>query len=714
MKRVLVMLLFFVAAMNVQIVQAEEEKNYYLNVVSIASSTEELNAENYLEGAVEYKEGEYPDRFNATYDLEQRGRLHIVVPIHKKIFIGDLTFPGAACWSVVEYTIPGVTEYHVYRTGGGVAVGGQCRVFVIDNPDYVSDTPIEVSAITLDSEALNLLEGDTWKLAANITPVFATDKEIVWSTSNASVATVDNGLVTAIGAGTATVTAKAGDKEVACEIVVEREGDAQAKRYFFNVQYVREDLNETNYLIGARRYREIDYPQVYDDKRESPGYLGWLHIVVPCHKKVNIVSYVGDLEYNVAESTLRQYMVGDYRVFVYKTVISDEFGRKIFISDDPDYSPEAPVSNIELNMINDEWPLDWGETFQFEAYLTPVYAVDKNITWSTSDASVAIVDENGLVTAVGAGTAVITAKAGIAEATRIINVSGPSSIVLNFNNVTLDESENFTLIATVDNKDTTGKSVVWSSSNTDVVMVDNTGKVTAVAAGTATITAKAGDKSATCTITVKAKEVVEVPENPEVPKDAFYFWQSAAGTVVETGGVATGHGAGEGRVNYANGDYHTLSISAKKANIDTDYILITLDQPLAANDKLEITAYRNKDTDANGTLYILFENGHVIDEGDNVVWNNIALGQEPNTNTYAVGEGAGSKTIKLSRSKSSTNVFITKFVITRTADGIEEIEMVVPTENTIYNLQGQKIDASSIEALPAGLYIINGKKMVVK
>ena len=107
-------------------------------------------------------------------------------------------------------------------------------------------------------------------------------------------------------------------------------------------------------------------------------------------------------------------------------------------------------------------------------------------------------------------------------------------------------------------------------------------------------------------------------------------------------------------------------------------------------------------------------NGHVIDEGDNVVWNNIALGQEPNTNTYAVGEGAGSKTIKLSRSKSSTNVFITKFVITRTADGIEEIEMVVPTENTIYNLQGQKIDASSIEALPAGLYIINGKKMVVK
>ena len=291
-----------------------------------------------------------------------------------------------------------------------------------------------------------------------------------------------------------------------------------------------------------------------------------------------------------------------------------------------------------------------------------------------------------------------------------ISVTG---ITLDKTTAELAEGETTTLVATVTPDNAADKTVTWTTSDASVATVTN-GEVSAVKAGTATITAKAGDKSATCTITVKAKEVVEVPENPEVPKDAFYFWQSAAGTVVETGGVATGHGAGEGRVNYANGDYHTLSISVKKANIDTDYILITLDQPLAANDKLEITAYRNKDTDANGTLYILFENGHVIDEGDNVVWNNIALGQEPNTNTYAVGEGAGSKTIKLSRSKSSTNVFITKFVITRTADGIEEIEMVVPTENTIYNLQGQKIDASSIEALPAGLYIVNGKKMVIR
>ena len=378
------------------------------------------------------------------------------------------------------------------------------------------------------------------------------------------------------------------------------------------------------------------------------------------------------------------------------------------------FDKEISVTGITLDKTTAE--LTEGETTTLVATVTPDNATDKTVTWTTSDETVATV-KDGIVTTLKAGEVTITAKVGdktatctIAVKAKVIAVTG---ITLDKTTAELTEGETITLVATVTPDNAADKTVTWTTSDASVATVTN-GEVSAVKAGTATITAKAGDKSATCTITVKAKEVVEVPENPEVPKDAFYFWQSAAGTVVETGGVATGHGAGEGRVNYANGDYHTLSISVKKANIDTDYILITLDQPLAANDKLEITAYRNKDTDANGTLYILFENGHVIDEGDNVVWNNIALGQEPNTNTYAVGEGAGSKTIKLSRSKSSTNVFITKFVITRTADGIEEIEMVVPTEKTIYNLQGQKIDASSIDALPAGLYIVNGKKMVIR
>lgn len=217
-------------------------------------------------------------------------------------------------------------------------------------------------------------------------------------------------------------------------------------------------------------------------------------------------------------------------------------------------------------------------------------------------------------------------------------------------------------------------------------------------------------------LTISKLEADDKDEEVETPKDACYLWQSVNGTPEEKGGVASGHGASEGRVNYENAGYYTLSVNAKKANIGTDYLLITLDQPLQASDQLEITAYRNKDTDANGTLYLLFDNGHAIDEGDDVVWNNIHpdYGQQPNTNTYTVGEGAGSQSFKIARSKSGTNVFITKLAIMRSTVGIEDTELAGHTTMGIYNLQGQRIDASSVEELPRGLYIVNGRKMVVR
>ena len=151
---------------------------------------------------------------------------------------------------------------------------------------------------------------------------------------------------------------------------------------------------------------------------------------------------------------------------------------------------------------------------------------------------------------------------------------------------------------------------------------------------------------------------------------------------------------------------------SKKANIETDYILITLDNALEATDEIAITAFRNKDTDANGTLYMLFENGFAIDEGDNVVWNNVneAIGQQPNTNTYKVAEGAGSKTIKLSRSKSSTNVFISKFIITRGGtDGIQNVEVVTPEESmgdVIADLNKRRGQVEGFETSRTGARIV--------
>ena len=190
----------------------------------------------------------------------------------------------------------------------------------------------------------------------------------------------------------------------------------------------------------------------------------------------------------------------------------------------------------------------------------------------------------------------------------------------------------------------------------------------------------------------------------------IYSWVSPDGTVVETGGKATG--TDEARVNYANAGNYTISINKNKANVETDYVLITLDEALQAGDVIAITAYRNKDTDANGTLYMLFENGAEIDEGSEVVWNNIHAdyAQEPNTRTYTVGAEAGSKSFKITRSATGTNVFITKMEITRGgATAIESVKKVSvkAADGIIYNLGGQRVDASY-----KGIVIKNGKKYI--
>ena len=153
-------------------------------------------------------------------------------------------------------------------------------------------------------------------------------------------------------------------------------------------------------------------------------------------------------------------------------------------------------------------------------------------------------------------------------------------------------------------------------------------------------------------------------DDQPVASKTIYSWVGGENGATEVGGTAV---ATDGEsVNYANAGNWTIRINKKKADIETENVTITLDEALAEGDEIAITGYRNKDTDANGTLYMLFENGAVIDEGeDEIVWNNLALDQQPNTRTFTVGAEAGSKTIKIARSKASTNVFITEIKITR-------------------------------------------------
>ena len=87
-------------------------------------------------------------------------------------------------------------------------------------PDPPQPQVIAVSSVSLDKTEMNLFIGESQTLAASVKPDNATDKTVTWSTSNAGVATVDNGKVTAVKEGEATIRAQAGGKEASCKVKV--------------------------------------------------------------------------------------------------------------------------------------------------------------------------------------------------------------------------------------------------------------------------------------------------------------------------------------------------------------------------------------------------------------------------------------------------------------------------------------------------------------
>ena len=97
-----------------------------------------------------------------------------------------------------------------------------CTITVKANED--EPAPVEVESVTLNQTTLSLKEGETFTLTATVLPEDASDKHVSWSSSDPSVASVLDGLVTALSAGSATITAKAGEKTATCVVTVEAQG----------------------------------------------------------------------------------------------------------------------------------------------------------------------------------------------------------------------------------------------------------------------------------------------------------------------------------------------------------------------------------------------------------------------------------------------------------------------------------------------------------
>lgn len=105
-------------------------------------------------------------------------------------------------------------DYHEIHNFAGRCDGQSIRPVFGDVPD------VAVSSITLNHSTCSLMEGETLTLTATVYPGNATDRTVIWTSSDTSVALVDDGVVSAKKSGTVTITAKAGDKTATCSVMV--------------------------------------------------------------------------------------------------------------------------------------------------------------------------------------------------------------------------------------------------------------------------------------------------------------------------------------------------------------------------------------------------------------------------------------------------------------------------------------------------------------
>ena len=463
----------------------------------------------------------------------------------------DTTDDKTVTWSSEDEDIATVENGVVTAVGAGettiTATVGEftatCEVTVL--------SPLESISVEADGETDSLEVGDTVNLTVKYNPEDTTDdKKVTWTSSDDTVATVDeNGVVTAVGGGTATITADVNGHTATCDIKVL--------------------IHTTGISLGSEELQlakgevsdpiEVTYnPENTDDSKE----LTW----------TSSDDTVATVDENGAVTA-----VGGGTATIRATLNANES-----IYAECEVTVSVPLESITLTADKETDGLEAGDTVNLTVHYNPAdTTVDKAVTWTSSNDAVATVDENGVVTAVGGGTATITATvSGISATCDIKVLTHTTGISLGTTSMELMKGEvSDPIIVTFEPADTDdSKEVTWSSDDTAVAVVDSEGRVTGISEGTAVITATAvdGGHTASCTVTVKEIHVENAVLADDTPSE-LYIGQSHTINVVITPENVTD----EVTYSYASSDTDVAAVdengvvSALKAGTATITVTVT-------------------------------------------------------------------------------------------------------------------------------------------
>ena len=339
---------------------------------------------------------------------------------------------------------------------------------------------ISVTGITVNPTSTELIEGETVTITATISPSDATNKNVQWSSSNPDIQ-VSNGTVTTsfkpgattttvngrevLGKGTITAKTEDGGKTATCEITV----------FAKTVSVTGISLSENDLFLNKGQSHTLKATVLPDDATDKT--VQW----TTSDASVATVDQNGTVNAIASGNATITASAGGKSATCAVTVI-------------------IPVTSITLNKTS--LTLEKGTSGTLTATVSPQDATNKEVKWTSSDISIASVDQNGTVIAIKGGDATITASVEGFSATCAVSVFVPvSSISLNKTELTLLVGDTAQLEATIHPDDATDKTVNWYTSDPEIVSVDG-GKITAVNFGIADITAQAGYMDETCVVTV--------------------------------------------------------------------------------------------------------------------------------------------------------------------------------------------------------------------
>lgn len=345
----------------------------------------------------------------------------------------------------------------------------------------VTVSAVEITAVTLDLSTLTFTMGDaTQTLTATVEPENATVKTVTWSSDNPSVATVTNGVVTPVGVGECTITATAGAKTATCVVTVNPKAVTGIT------------LDKSTLEISVNGSAVLTATVEPEDATN----------------KTVIWHSAGE-----SIATVTNGIVTGVAAGVTTITATTEDGNFYAICDVTVKANTIAVTGVTLSPSGTKTAA-LNETVTFTATVAPTNATNKNVTWTSSNTSVATIAD-GAVTLIAPGVTTITVTtedgsfSGTCELT-VTNIMASQIIIDNALALKVGESGQISLTIVPSGASQTA---TWTSSAPEVATVDATGKVSALKQGTAKITATTTDGtdlSANCDVTVSNVAVTAV------------------------------------------------------------------------------------------------------------------------------------------------------------------------------------------------------------